>query len=182
MYSQFLPSEASQHEYDEYCANNQGDKDTPMICFPKMNEFGALICNLQDCCKDEQSYPSSLLVIQSCLTLHSPMDCRPPGSSVHGIFQASLLEWVPFPPPGDLLKSPKLWAGSLPSSSTRAFLVAQMVKCLPVMQEIRVQSLGQEDPLEKEMATHSSILAWRIPWTEECGRLQSMGSQRVGHD
>ena len=48
------------------------------------------------------------------------------------------------------------------------------------MQEARVQSLGQEDPLEKEMATHSSILAWRIPWTEEPGGLQSMGSQRVG--
>ena len=50
------------------------------------------------------------------------------------------------------------------------------------MQEARVQSLGQEDSLEKEMATHSSILAWRIPWTEEPGRLQSMGSQRVGHN
>ena len=50
------------------------------------------------------------------------------------------------------------------------------------MQEIRVLSLGQEDPLEKEMATHSSILAWEIPWTEEPGGLQSMGSQRVGHD
>ena len=55
-------------------------------------------------------------------------------------------------------------------------------KCLPTMQETRVQSLGQEDPLEKEMATHSSTLAWRIPWREEPGRLQSMGSQRVGHD
>ena len=50
------------------------------------------------------------------------------------------------------------------------------------MRETQVQSLGQEDPLEKEMATHSSILAWRIPWTEEPGGLQSMGSQRVGHD
>ena len=53
-----------------------------------------------------------------------------------------------------------------------------MVKNLPEMQEIRVQSLGQKDPLEKEMATHYSILAWRIPWTEEPGRLQSMGSQK----
>ena len=61
-------------------------------------------------------------------------------------------------------------------------LVAQMVKRLPTMQETRVQSLGQEDLLEKEMAPHSSILAWKIPWTEEPGRLQSMGSQRVGHD
>ena len=60
--------------------------------------------------------------------------------------------------------------------------MAQMVKNLPAMQEIRVQSLGQENPLEKGMATYSSILAWRIPWTEEPGRLQSMGLQRVGHD
>ena len=58
-------------------------------------------------------------------------------------------------------------------------LVAQMVKCLPAMRETRVRSLGREDPLEKEMATHSSTLAWNIPWTEEPGSLQSMGSQRV---
>ena len=64
----------------------------------------------------------------------------------------------------------------------RFFGVAQMVKCLPTMQETQVQSLGWEDPLEKEMATHSSTLAWKIPWTEERGRLQSMGSKRVGHD
>ena len=56
------------------------------------------------------------------------------------------------------------------------------MKNLPAMQETQVQSLGQEDPLEKEMATHSSILAWRIPWTEEPGGLQFLGSQRVGHD
>ena len=62
-------------------------------------------------------------------------------------------------------------------------LVAQRVKCLPVMQETWVwKDLGQEDPLEKEMSTHSSILAWRIPWMEEPGGLQSMGSQRVRHD
>ena len=60
--------------------------------------------------------------------------------------------------------------------------MAQLVKYLPAMQETWVQSLGQEDPLEKGMATHSSILAWRIPWTEEPGGLQSMDSQRVGHD
>ena len=60
--------------------------------------------------------------------------------------------------------------------------MAQMVKNLPAMQETRVRSLGGEDPLEKEMATHSSILAWRIPWTEEPGGLQSMGLQRVGRD
>ena len=61
-------------------------------------------------------------------------------------------------------------------------VVAQMVKCLPTMQETQVRSLGREDPLEKEMAPHSSTLAWKIPWMEEPGRLQSMGSQRVGHD
>ena len=67
---------------------------------------------------------------------------------------------------------PVLWAS----------LVAQRLKHLLAMQETQVRSPGWEDPLEKEMATHSSILAWRIPWTEEPGRLQSMGSQRVGHD
>ena len=61
-------------------------------------------------------------------------------------------------------------------------LVAQMVKRLPTTQETQVQSLGWEGLLEKEMATHSSILAWKIPWEDEPGRLQSMGSQRVGHD
>ena len=60
--------------------------------------------------------------------------------------------------------------------------MAQMVKHMPTMLETRVQSLGREDPLEKEMATHSCTLAWEIPWTEEPGRLQSMGSQRVKHD
>ena len=62
------------------------------------------------------------------------------------------------------------------------FSVAQRLKHLPGMQETRVQSLGWEDPLEKEMATHSGTLAWRIPWREEPGRLQSMGSQTVGQD
>ena len=57
-----------------------------------------------------------------------------------------------------------------------------MVKCLPTMRETRVRSLGREDPLEKEMATHSSTLAWKIPWAEEPGRLQSVGLQRVRHD
>ena len=61
-------------------------------------------------------------------------------------------------------------------------LVAQMVKNLPAIQENRVWSQGQKDPLEKGMVTHSSILVWRIPWTEESGRLQSMGSQRVRHN
>ena len=65
---------------------------------------------------------------------------------------------------------------------TRASLVAQPVKNLPAMQESQSQPLGWEDPLEKGMATHCSILAWRIPWTEEPGGLQSIGSQRVGHN
>ena len=66
--------------------------------------------------------------------------------------------------------------------NSQASLVAQRLKRLPPIRETRVRSLGQEDPLEKEMAIHSSILAWRIPWMEEIGRLQSTGSQRVGHD
>ena len=65
---------------------------------------------------------------------------------------------------------------------SRTFWVAQTVKNLPAMWETRVWSLGGKDPPEKALATHSSILAWKIPWTEEPGRLQSMGSQRVGHD
>ena len=60
--------------------------------------------------------------------------------------------------------------------------MTQMVKNLPAMQETQVQSLGLDNPLEKKMATHSGILAWRIPWTEEPGRLQSVESQGVGHD
>ena len=76
--------------------------------------------------------------------------------------------------------------GSAPIMGTentlRASLVAQRLKHLPAMRETWVRSLGQEDPLEKEMATHSSILAWRIPWTEEPVGLQSTGLQRVRHD
>ena len=70
----------------------------------------------------------------------------------------------------------------LVSSELEASLVAHMVKNLPTIQETKVRSLGQEDPLEKGMATHSSIPAWRIPWTDEPGGLQSMRLQRVGHD
>ena len=78
---------------------------------------------------------------------------------------------------------PVQWA-EVPSlvGELRASLVAQAVKNLPAVQETRVRSLAREDPLEKEMATHSSILSWKISWTEEPGGLQSMGSQRVGHD
>ena len=88
-------------------------------------------------------------------------------------------------PGGSVVKNPptsvwrcwfNLWSGK-----SGASLVAQKLKRLPAMREIRVRSLGGEDPLEKGMATHSSILAWRIPWREDPGRLQSTGSQRVRH-
>ena len=68
------------------------------------------------------------------------------------------------------------------SSSHYSSLVAHTAKHLPTMRETQVRSLGREDPVEKEVATHSSILAWRIPWTEEPGKLQSLGSQIVRHD
>ena len=71
---------------------------------------------------------------------------------------------------------------SLSGFHTGASLVAQRLKRLPAMRETWVRSLGQEDPLEKEMATHSSMLAWRVSWTEKPGGLQSMRLQRVGHD
>ena len=74
------------------------------------------------------------------------------------------------------------WYGLLHSSLCDSSLVAQMVKHLPTMWETQVRSLSRKDPLEKDLSTHSSILAWRIPWTEEPGKLQSMGSQRVRHD
>ena len=70
----------------------------------------------------------------------------------------------------------------LSMAKLQSFLIAQMVKNLPAMQETWVRCLHQEDPLEKRMTTHSRILAWRIPWTEDPGGLQSVGLQRVGHD
>ena len=72
--------------------------------------------------------------------------------------------------------------GSQQNGVESASVMAQKVKNMPAMQETRVQSLGLEDSLKQEVATHSSILAWRIPWTEEPGRLQSMGLKRVRHD
>ena len=78
------------------------------------------------------------------------------------------------------MESKKEW---IPTPVFLGFLcVAQLIKNPPAVQETWVRSLGREDLLEKEMATHSSILAWKISWTDEPGRLQSMGSQRVGHD
>ena len=95
---------------------------------------------------------------------------------------------LPFPSPGDLPNpgiepgSPTVQADSTVWATRETSLVAQRLKLLPGMWETRVQSLGWEDPLEKEIATHSSTLAWKIPWTEEPGGLQSMGSRRVGDD
>ena len=80
------------------------------------------------------------------------------------------------------LQSSLMFPSSHLTHNQLASLVAQLVKCLPAMQETRVWSQVRKIPLEKEMATHSSTLAWKIPWTEEPGRLQSMGPQRVGHD
>ena len=96
---------------------------------------------------------------------------------------------VPHPEPSSFLLPPSLYWISFYSFRTKASqwmyaasIVAQTVKHLPIMQETKVWSLAREDALEKEMATHSSTLAWKIRWTEEPGGLQSMRSQRVGHD
>ena len=75
-----------------------------------------------------------------------------------------------------------LWSNEIIYETKMSSLVAQTVENLSAMQETRVQALGWEDPLEKGMATHSSILAWRIPWTEKPGGLQFVGLQRVGHN
>ena len=94
----------------------------------------------------------------SCPTLCDPIDGSLPGSPVPGIFQSRTVEWVAI-------------LHTHTHTHTRASLVAQRLKPLPAMRETWVQSLGQEDPLEKKMATHFSILAWRIPWMEEPGGL-----------
>ena len=120
--------------------------------------------------------------------------CNPVDYTVHGILQASILEWVAFPfsrgssQPRNRTQVSCIAGRFFTSWVTReaqeywsSSLVAQMVKCLPAMRDARVGSLGWEDPLEKEMATHSSTLAWRIPWMQEPGGLQAMGLQRVGH-
>ena len=126
------------------------------------------------------------------------MDYSPPSSSVHGILQARILErdlldagielaplnvsWISrqvFTTSANW-EAQRIFACNLPLQ--QASLVAQRLKRLPAMLETPVRSLGWEDSLQKEMATHSNILAWRIPWREERGRPQSMGPQRVGHD
>ena len=136
------------------------------------------------------------------LWLCDPVDRSPPGSSAHGdspgkntgVGCLALLQGI-FPTQGSNPGLPnyrwilyqRSYQGSLPSTIWSLIfvlvsLVAQMVKNLPAMRETWVRSLGGEDPLEKGMATYSNILAWRIPWTEEPGGLQTMGSQRVRHD
>ena len=129
-------------------------------------------------------------VVQSCLTLCDPMVCSLSGSSIHRIFQARvldchfLLQGI-FPTqeskPGLPHRRHTLYCLSH-QGRPLASLVAQRVKHLPTMRETWVRSLGQDDPLENEMATHSSTLAWKILWMEEPGRLSSMGSQRAEHD
>ena len=123
------------------------------------------------------------------------LPCPPPGDIHNPGIKASFFmskfflscykTWISF----HKMKREKRWKSSkLVASFTNCFRIrwasslAQRLKRLPGMRETWVRSLGGEDPLEKEMATHSSTLAWRIPWREEPGRLQSMGSQRAGHD
>ena len=129
-------------------------------------------------------------VAQSCPTLCISKDCSLPGSFAYRIFQARILEWgCHFLLQGIFLiqgSSPRLLCLLLWQANSRAFLVAQMVKNPPAMWETWVWSLGWEDLLEKGTPVfwrelHSSILAWRIPWSKEPGRLESMGS-RVGHN
>ena len=91
--------------------------------------------------------------------------------------------FIPIPKKGNVKECSNYCTIALISHASKgASLVAQRLKHLPAMWETRVRSLGWEDLLEKEMATHSSTVVWRIPWMEEPGRLQSMGSQRVGHN
>ena len=148
------------------------------------------------------------LVSQSCPILCYPTDCSPPGSSVHGLSQARPLQWIaialssskgPFPPRDQTCIScvSLHWqADSLPAEPPEKLCILYIVvihglpsgsagkesACNSGATEARVQRLGREDPLEEEMATHSSVLVWEIPRTEEPGGLQSMGSQRVRHD
>ena len=104
---------------------------------------------------------------------------RSQGSESHfGVSNRGVLGWKYKPPEHLALKASRTYF----QESHKASLVAQMIRHLSPMLETWVRSLGWEDPLEKEMATHSSTLAWKIPWTEEPGGLQSVGSQRVGHD
>ena len=114
--------------------------------------------------------------------LENLIDRRAWWVTVHGITESDMTEQLNWTEHLDNIETsyPRIGAISIYLIST--FLVTQTVKNLPIMQETWVWSLSQEDPLEKGMVTHSNILAWRIPWTEEPGGLQFMGSQRVEHD
>ena len=117
---------------------------------------------------ESNQHTLSLLFILSCLPHQIPSSLRA------GLVYSAYLSNLELGRASTERSLVKYWEG--------ASLVAQMVKRLPAMRETWVWSLGWEDPLNKEMALHSSILAWRIPWTEDPGRLQSMQSQRVRHD
>ena len=106
---------------------------------------------------------------------------RDPAASGNSSCSTSMMSPIPLTCCQDGL-SPALFSGLSQIPSVPSSQVAQVVRSLPAMWEIRVRSLGQEDPLEKETATYSNILAWRSLWTEEPGGLLSIGSQRVGHD
>ena len=109
-----------------------------------------------------------MAIYYSILAWKIPWTEKPSGlHTVHGVTKSQM--WGTYTV---IRRQSTLWAS----------LVAQRVKCLPTMWETWVRSLGWEDPLEKKKATHSNTLAWKIPWTEEPGRLQSIGLQRVGHD
>ena len=118
---------------------------------------------------------SCLSCVWLCVTLWTIAHQPPPSM---GFSRQEYWSGLLFPSPGDL-PDPGIEPGS---PTLQADSLAWTIKSLPTMWETRVRSLGQEDPLEKEMAPYSSILAWRIPWTEEAGRPQSMGSPRVGRD
>ena len=116
-------------------------------------------------------------------TLSDPMDCSLQGFSAHGILQAKLLKQGATALSEGVLNSEleELGFNINNQNKTQRWGVQGFDK-MPAMQETQVRFLGREDPLEKEMAIHSSTLAWKIPWTEKADSLQSMGSQRVGHD
>ena len=117
-------------------------------------------CVYTECC-----WSYMWLTLHVCSVTSDSMDCSSLGSSVHGITLARILEWV-----------------AISFSRGSGFPGSSALQRLPAMRETWVWSLGQEDPLEKEMETHSSILAWRIPWMEEPGGLQYTGLQRVRHN
>ena len=123
-------------------------------------------------------------VAKSCPILCDPVDCSTPGFPVPHLLPDLSLNLPKFMSIESVrpIISGRGETGIYLFPEIGVSLVSQLVKNLPAVQETWVQSLGWEDPLEKEMATHSSILAWKISWTEEPGELQSMGSQRVRHN